>query len=773
MKAVIMAGGEGTRLRPLTCDMPKPMARLCGKPVLEYMIEKLSKNGVDEAMLALRYLPSAISDHFPDNVFAGVKLQFVVEEEPLGTAGGVKNAVGDSNEDILVLSGDGLCDFNFAAAIKFHKERGAAATLVLTHVADPREYGLVVTEPDGRVRGFVEKPGWAQSVTDAVNTGIYILSPQSLALIPSGKEFDFAKDLFPLMISKGMPLYSFDAEGYWCDIGDIGAYVSCQHDMLEGRVDCELPGFKQGGIFCKSSMPPGNYTILPPIYIGENVRIADFAQIGPFAVIDDGCTIGSGTTIINSVLLENVYVGEHCELRGTLICAGASLKKRAGMFEGSVAGANSVIGADAAVSPGVKIWPGKKVEDGARAAVNIKFGSARNGIFDDEGISGEIGVELTPEFCAKIGATAGGSAGENIGVADDGSNAGVAFKNAIISGAISSGAKIYDFGSCFETLLNFAVSFCGCGLGLFARSAGSRAVLRLIDGSGLTLNRTQERKMDHAFSTGEFRRCTPLDYGRPLLMSGIRAVYTSQLKKLAPERLSGLYVTVHSTNKEVSHLLRETLHELGCSEGGIKIHITASGGSASFFDENGDYIDAARALALGCIVAFENGEDVALPFEAPRAIDTLAARYNRRVLRYLSCPADSSDKAARAAAAGQPWVRDGLQNAVRILHYLKVNSISLCDFTKKLPLFAISIKAVSLSGNPGSLLRRLSVDQEHREGPTEGVLLSSGSGKVLLSPLKRGTGLRILAEAANMEAADEICEEFEKKLHEHEILDRS
>ena len=786
MIAVIMAGGEGTRLRPLTCDCPKPMARLCGRPIMEYILELLAKNGIREAAVSLRYRPEDIRSHFGEE-FAGVRLSYTVEDKPLGTAGGVRNAVGAPRDDILVMSGDALCDFNLSAAVRYHREKKAAATLLTTHVADPREYGLVVTEPSGRIRGFVEKPGWAQSVTDAVNTGIYILSPEAVSLIPPDREYDFGKELFPRMLSKDMALYGFDADGYWCDIGDVGAYVSCQFDMLEGRVDCAVDASRQGSVYCRQSgpdqqsasdrmtMPAGRYTILPPVYIGQGVHIGNDAQIGPCAVLDDGCTIGAGASVRNSVLLPDVFVGERGELRGALVCTGASLKKRAGMFEGSVAGAGAVIGKDASVSPGVRIWPGKQVEDGARASANIQVGTARRALFDDEGITGEVGIDLTPEICAKIGAAVGASAHGAVGVAHDGSNAGLTLKNALAAGVISTGARLYDFGSCFEAMAAFAVQFCGLEVGMMTRSAGSRAVLRMMDAHGLPLRRAQERQIETAVATGQIRRCEPDQYGEPMLMAGIRAVYADALARLIPEGLADTRCTVRSANRQVQQTLERTLRSLGCTEGGIRIHITASGSDASFFDEEGSYIDAPRTLALACVTAFEEGGDVALPYDAPRAIDSVASKYSRRVLRYLSCPADDSDRDARVLAASQPFVRDGLQCALRVLGYLHRHKVRLCDFARVLPPFALAVRAVPFSGNPGRLLRRFSdrVGDSAAGAPAEGVLLSSSRGRVLLSPLKRGTGLRIMAEAGDMEAAGELCAEYEQKLQENETLDRN
>lgn len=782
MDAVIMAGGEGTRLRPLTCDMPKPMARLCGRPVLEYILELLARGGTHRAALTLRYLPQSIREHFGVS-FAGMELSFAVEDKPLGTAGGVKNALRGAqlSDGVIVMSGDAMCDIDIAAAVRYHRERKAAATLITAHVPDPREYGLVLSDPSGRIEGFVEKPGWAQSVTDAVNTGIYILSPQAAELIPDGEPYDFAKDLFPLMMSRGMPLYSFDADGYWCDIGDIGAYMSCQFDMLGGKCECGLPGSADGGVRCAGRMPEGAFTLIPPVFIGRDVRIGSGASIGPCAVIDDGVSVGAGAKIRNSVLLGGAYIGERCELRGALVCGGASLKKRSAMFEGSVAGPGSVIGTDASVSPGVRIWPGKRVEDAARAGANIKFGKARRGVFDDEGVTGEIGADITPEYCARLGAAAcascaGGVSRAGIAAAHDGSNAGAALAGAACAGALSSGCRLFSLGSCPQNVFRFAVGCLGAGMGIYTLTSGSRAVIKLAGADGLTLSRGEERRIESAMGTGDSPRCPADGFGAPYDMSGVRAVYFDRLLALAPAGLEGLAAQGRSPDRELRHMLSRALSALGCREcrsgekGSIAVHVSADGARVSFSDEEGGFISEPRSLLLGCLAAFDRGGDVALPFDAPRAADELALSCGRRVLRYLSCPADSSDRAARALAAGQQWVRDGLANAVRILAYIREKDLRLCDFAQAVPEVALASRTVPLAGSPGGIMRRFSSGAgQGRERPAgEGVRLERRGGTVLLSPLKRGGGLRILAEAADMEAASELCADMEKEIRKEQ-----
>lgn len=777
MKAVIMAGGEGTRLRPLTCDLPKPMARLLGRPVIEHILNLLAKNDVKEAAVTLRYLPEIIKNNFPDSSFCGIKLDFIVEDTPLGTAGGVLNAVDAADEDIIVISGDAMCDFDLKSAVKFHKEKGADATLVLSRVADPREYGLVVTDAAGSVRGFVEKPGWAQAVTDAVNTGIYIISKRALALIPSGEPYDFAKDLFPKMLSMNMKICGFEADGYWCDIGDIGAYTSCQFEMLDGYVDWQYDGIKQNGALLKKNLPRGNYKILPPVYIGEGVKIGDFSVIGPFAVLDDNCSVGSGATVKNSVLLPGSFISDHCELRGALVCAGASLKRRAGMYEGSVAGACSVVGADACVSPGVRIWPGKNVEDGARASANIKTGCAHHSIFDDEGISGEIGADITPEMCAKIGAAAAGVFNDGkIGVCCDSGAAAVNLKNSVAAGVVSAGAEICDFETGFESMFSFAVDFLSLDMGIFVKTQGNRAIIKLIEAGGLGIGRAKERKIEAAISTGDLRRCPADKYRRSFSLPGIKTFYKDKLLKSAPSGFN-VPIMVKSPNSEVRLLTSEIIKSAGMRETNnphdkcIRLHVSATGKAVSFFCEDGTYINLPKTLLLGCAVAFDNGEDVALPFDSPNAIKTLSRKYNCKVLNYFDCPTDKSDSCARELAKKDTFVRDGIENALRILSFAKERSLTLSELNKRLPEFAVTTRAVNCSVNPGRIMRRLLHSAPSK--PTEGVTLERAQGSVFVSPMKRGTGIRIIAEAGSMEIAGELCADMERELRSDLVIDKT
>ncbi len=241
MKAVIMAGGEGTRLRPLSLGLPKPMTPLFDKPVMEHIIALLRRSGICEIAVTLHYMPQTVMDYFGDGTAFGVKLAYFVEQEPLGTAGSVKSCIDWlGEEDFLVISGDAVCGLDLKAAIADHAAHQGAATLLLAHHPAPLEYGLVLTDESGRIERFIEKPGWGQVLTNQINTGIYLLTHRAMEAVPAGKSYDFGKDLFPALLEAGEPLYGHLAKGYWCDMGDCESYLDCVADALAGRVQLEL-----------------------------------------------------------------------------------------------------------------------------------------------------------------------------------------------------------------------------------------------------------------------------------------------------------------------------------------------------------------------------------------------------------------------------------------------------------------------------------------------------------------------------------------------------
>lgn len=304
MKAVIMAGGKGTRLRPLTCNKPKPMVPIVNRPMMEHIVNLLKKHRFDDIFVTLFYLAESIENYFGDGRNFGVKMRYFTEEKPLGTAGSVKNIEPYLDDTFLVISGDALTDINLDEAIKFHREKKAAATLVLTKVDNPLEYGVVITEPDGKVRRFLEKPGWGEVFSDTVNTGIYILEPRILKYFDADKPFDFSKELFPLLMAKGEPLYGYVASGYWSDIGNLEQYRQAHYDVLTGQVALDIPGkqLKPGVWVGQSTEISPEAEIEAPVLLGDYCRIESQTKLGSFSIIGDYGIVREGSSVKRGVL---------------------------------------------------------------------------------------------------------------------------------------------------------------------------------------------------------------------------------------------------------------------------------------------------------------------------------------------------------------------------------------------------------------------------------------------------------------------------------------
>lgn len=762
MKAVIMAGGEGKRLRPLTCTVPKPMAKIMGKPVIEYIFELLSANGVTQAAVTLGYMPHVIEREYK-NGFKNLKLNFIKEDEPLGTAGSVKNAASDFNEPFIVISGDAVCDFDLEKIMLFHKASNAKITIVASDVPDPREYGIVKVGEHNRVVGFIEKPSWSQAISTLANTGVYIINPECLDLVPKGKCYDFAKDLFPLMLEKDMPIFCYHTEGYWCDIGNMQAYIKCQHDMFDGKINIPINP-TAGGIYTKNGLPEGDYNIVPPVYIGKNTEIENGAVIGPYTVIDDNCYIGKNAKIRHSVILENCWIASGSSITGSLVCSGAALKKRASMFEGSVVGAGSVIGEDSALNPGIHIWPGKIVGRGSKVTSDIKYGNVRVEIIGENGIDEKNGTALNPEACVKLGIAVGNTEyGKKTGVATDGTRTADVMKLALTSGLSGSGSTVWDFGECFESMLNFLVNFCGLGAGLFISAKDERSV-RICGEGGLSITRLFEREIENGFLGSEFRDVSECEIKEISDMSSVRLLYNQELLKQAPYGLNGIGVTFKSENESIRNLLENCAFRLGAHESeSLIFEVDVTGTKLCVQTEKTSY-DYEKLLSVCCLNEMKNGRDIAVPYDAPDFLDSFAEKCGRKAFRYLHTPADNSDITARRLAAKQIFVRDGLFLAIKLLSVMKERGCSLEELISEIPEIFIMKKIIDIDFSPAYLNTMIAEKSINSKNDFEGIRIVRENGKLLIIPERGGDKLRISAEANSMEAAAELCASFEEMI---------
>ncbi|CAN5722871.1 hypothetical protein BH24ACT22_BH24ACT22_05050 [soil metagenome] len=368
MKAVIMAGGKGTRLRPLTSNQPKPMISIVNKPCMEHIVNLLKRHGIEEIVTTLGFMPEAIEDYFGDGSGWDVRMEHSTEEEPMGTAGSVKLAENKLTERFVVVSGDALTDADVGKAVEFHEKSGAEATLVLQQVDDPSEFGIVVVGDDGRVERFLEKPDPEEIFSYTANTGIYVLEPSILNEVPSGEEYDFADDLFPKLLDEGRPVYGYVTDkAYWEDIGNIDQYLDAQRGALAGEVKgIEIPGERRDGdVYLAEEVTVADDTLEGPVVVGSGVHISGGAKVGPYTVLAPGVYVSSGAKVIGSTVAEDAVIGTNAELDGALIGRYCKVGADARLMEDSALGDNVVVGDGATVEAGVSVFPGETVEEGA------------------------------------------------------------------------------------------------------------------------------------------------------------------------------------------------------------------------------------------------------------------------------------------------------------------------------------------------------------------------------------------------------------------------
>lgn len=346
MKAIIIAGGLGTRLRPLTYNIPKPIVPLVNKPFVFHQIELLKRFGITEIILNLHYLSDNIRNLFDDGRRLGVKIYYSIEEKPLGTAGAVKNAEKFFDEGpMLVFNGDILTDMNLEKALRFHEEKKAKVTLTLTTVEDPTLYGLIITDESGRVIEFREKPSWEQVTTNTINAGIYIVDPAIFKLVPKGKEFSFERQLYPMLLERKEKIYGYKTDAYWMDIGDPEKYLKAHRDILNGDVLANVPGNKiSANVWVEDDVNiSGSAKIRGPALIGSHSQIAEEVNLEEFVVLGDSVIVGRGSKLKNCVIHGKSIIGEGVKLEGCIIGSHCTIEEVSSVGRGVALADRSIL----------------------------------------------------------------------------------------------------------------------------------------------------------------------------------------------------------------------------------------------------------------------------------------------------------------------------------------------------------------------------------------------------------------------------------------------
>jgi mannose-1-phosphate guanylyltransferase / phosphomannomutase len=684
MKAIIMAGGEGTRLRPLTSLRPKPMVPIVNQPVMEHIVGLVKHHGIDKVVATLAFMPSFIQDYFGDGEEWGVEIKYAIEDTPLGTAGSVKNAepLLDTDEPFVVISGDAITDIDLTEVINFHKERGAAVTIALKRVPDPLDFGVVITAEDGKIERFLEKPTWGQVFSDTINTGIYVVEPWVLGYIPAEESYDFSGDLFPKLMADGHPLYGIAVEGYWCDVGSRESYLEVHRDILEGKSHTFIPGVqaREGLWVSESAKIDKTATLGKGVVVGENVTIGANVVIGDNVVIDNNCVVSESAHVSHSILWGDTYVGRQAEVSGAVLCRHVDIREGAVVGVGAVIGDESVVGQGARVGADVRIFPYKRIE--SQATVNSSLiweSTGPRSLFGDAGVQGLVGVDITPELALKVAEAYGTllPKGGHVVLTRDSTRAARMVKRAMIAGLNAAGVNARDLRVASPAVSRFTTQKTRCVGGIHISGSmrePQSLEIRFFDANGLDIAPWEQKKIERMYFRQEFRRAffdeigdiiyppRPLEYyGAALKEAMIDAGLVGEWRKVVADMVGGpatfmLPQVAHSwhvnlialngvVDSEAASAPSEEPEEAAIEElaratklFGADLGVMFDWGAERIrmLTSSGRLLDPDTALHamidLWCRTRDREGS-IAVPLSASRVVEEIAERHGRSVVR--------------------------------------------------------------------------------------------------------------------------------------------
>ncbi|MBA3267836.1 MAG: NTP transferase domain-containing protein [Acidimicrobiia bacterium] len=823
MKAVIMAGGEGTRLRPLTSNQPKPLMSLVNQPMMEHIVRLLKRHGFDDIVVTLAFLPQTIRSYFGDGSEFGVRMVYATEETPLGTAGSVGNAKKELDEPFLVISGDVLTDVDLSAIVDFHRQRGALATIALKSMENPLEFGIVITHDDGSIERFLEKPTWGQVFSDTVNTGIYVLEPEVFDYIPDGQSVDFSEDVFPALLADAKPVFGYIADGYWEDVGTLDAYLKAHQDMLDGHVDVEVPGFRVAdGVWMGegAEIDPGA-RVEGPVVVGENCRVENGARLGEYTVLGHNVVVRADASLQRSVVHDNAYVGQSVRLRGTVIGRSSDLRAYSRCEEGVVLGDECVVGAHAVVNTGVKVYPYKTVEPGAIVNSSIVWESrGARSLFGALGVTGLANVDVTPELAVRVAMAYGTTMkkGSTVITSRDTSRAARALKRAMMAGLNAAGINVDDLEMAPVPVTRFAVrtqrAQGGISVGLASGDPES-VTIRFFDPEGTDLDEAGQRKIERIFHRQDFRRALAAEIGDigfpPRALEHYAAALVASVD-VGAIRAAGFRVVLDYAYGSTSMVMPGVLSKLGADVLSVNAY-AATAGVVSFdarvhaekvaaqvrtanahlgavidpdgeriviIDDQGRILDHDQALMamVTLVVGAHKAARVALPVSANRAAEAIVADagaelvWTKQSTSNLMAVAESDDITLAAGQGGDFIFADFLPafdataTFVHLLALLAASDETLSSLVDGLPKVHKAHDTVETAWEDKGVFMRKMVEEVKDQDVllVDGVKIRLDSAWVLVLPDPQEPVTHIWAEADTDARARGLVQEYARKV---------
>jgi mannose-1-phosphate guanylyltransferase / phosphomannomutase len=802
------------------------MLPIVGEPMMQHILRLLRRHGFTDVVVTVQFLASVIRNFFGDGSDLGLRLTYVTEEEPLGTAGSVKNAESLLDEPFLVISGDAVTDLDLQEAVRFHQQRDAAVTVVLKRVEDPLEFGIVIASEDGRIERFLEKPGWGEVFSDTANTGIYVVDPEVLAYVPSGEEFDFAHDLFPLLLEKGVPLYGHISEGYWTDVGTIESYFTVHRDVLDRKVELDLAGFRMGGdvwVGGDAEVEPGA-RIRGPVYVGPNSRVEAGAELREYTVMGSNVVVKSGAFLHRAIVHDNAYVGSSTTLRGCMIGKNADISSGATVDEGAVIADECHVGQGSVVNPRVKVYPFKTVDPGALVSQSIIWETrGSRGLFGDRGVAGLVNIDVTPEMAIRLSmAFASSLPKRSVVVASrDVTRTARIIKRAMVVGVNSAGVHVHDLELAPVPMARFYARSARANSGLAARTAPfdpASVELVFFDGRGIDIDLSTQRKIERIYYRDDLRRAFHHEIGELNFPARAREYYLRELlnvvdagairargPKLVVDygfgatvltgppllgKLGAEVLAVDATLDEDRAVITEEqaedrltrLGELVRSSGAdLGVFFDSTGERVRLMDERGRLLGLSEALlAMVTLVARTSPyPQIAVPVVTSRVVEEIVGAHGGRVA-WTPISASALMTAAEeqavsfAGAEGGGYVfpdflsaYDGLMSAARLLELLARTQTSLGSVVDDLPRAHMAEREVPMPWEAkGTVMRRL-LERSNGQGETiDGLKTYRGKDWACVAPHPQEPLVRVWAEAGSDEEAEALAGEFAELVEE-------
>jgi mannose-1-phosphate guanylyltransferase/phosphomannomutase len=823
VKAVIMAGGEGTRLRPLTSNAPKPMLPIANRPMMEHVIHLLKRHGFDEIVVTVAFLASHITTYFGDGSELGVSIRYADEPIPLGTAGSVGNAREFLDETFLVISGDVLTDIDLGKVLAFHRERGSMATIGLTAVDNPLEFGIVITRDDGSIERFLEKPTWGQVFSDTINTGIYVLEPEIFDYIPSGRSVDFSGEVFPALLEAGKPLYGAVVDGYWEDVGTLEAYLSAHKDVLDQKVVVDIPGFR----------------VNEGVWLGEGAEVSPDAEvqapcvIGPGCIVDAGCRLGEYTVLGSNVRVlrdaelertvvhDNVYVGPGSRIRGAIVGRSSSIRSNVRVDEGVVMGDEVFVGSNAIITGDVKIYPFKTVEDGAVINSSIVWESkGARSLFGRDGVKGLANVDITPELATRVAMAYGTSLrkGATVVTSRDSSRAARMLKRAMMAGLNAAGIDVLDLEVASVPVTRFLARSPRAFGGLTVRLDHDvdRVVVRFFDTAGTDITEDAQRKIERLFQREDTRRALAEDIGDIQFPHRALEEYTVALEatvETAAIRSFKFKLVVDYSFGAASAVMPTLLGKLGADVLAVNPYVSTAGRVGfdavaglervaalvrasgahlgALIDPDGERLrlvdDQGRVLTdTEALLAFVElvsdflvGDTIALPTNITLRASEIAGAHGVQVvptkLSTAALMAAASDPVVGFAADGAGGyilpgfmpAFDGAAALLKMLDLLARSSRPLSEVVDTLPRVHLVHDTVVTPWDQKGMVMRSLMEMAPRDIElVDGVKIGHGSGWVLALPDPEEPVTHLWAEAATDVEARQLVQEYARRIRQ-------